>query len=363
MNEPEPTQLLHEVTSAQPVADGKSPGDQHAGMAALSPMPLGRLLARLPVGIVSFDRELVVDYANPAGQLYAPGTQAGQLVPEPFPTFSLRKFARRLFDLPPPGRQIVKSADGRVFELEGIQGDDGESALVLLHEVTSRERQRYAQEEFAANAAHELRTPISAIASALEVLRGGASDVPADLELFLGHIETQTMRLAKLVDSLLLLARVEAGEAAPSLQLVDVAPLIADIAAALEPSEGVAVRVSCPEDLRTLADPVLLHQAVWNLAVNAVAHTTRGEVVLSGRDLGRMIEIEVRDTGPGIADEHRQHVFDRFYRAERFERGFGLGLPISREIARALGGTLTLESDPGVGTRVRLQAPSAHVVA
>lgn len=343
-------------------ADSELPSDLPPAAGALGSIPLQRLLARLPVGVVSIDRDLIVDYANPAGRFYAQAF-AGRLLPEPFPEFSLRKFASRLFDIPTPSLQLVASSDGRVFELDGIQGGNRDSALLLIHDVTTRERQRFSQEEFAANAAHELRTPISAIASAMEVLQGGAKEVPADLELFLGHIETETARLAKLVDSLLLLSRVQAGQATPSLQLVDVAPLIADIAAALEPSDGVAVRVRCPEDLRTFADPDLLRQAVWNLAANAVTHTPRGEVVLTGRDLGRMVEIEVRDTGPGIDEVHRQHVFDRFYRVTRFERGFGLGLPISREIARALGGTLTLDSDPGEGTRVRLRAPSARLVA
>jgi signal transduction histidine kinase len=113
-----------------------------------------------------------------------------------------------------------------------------------------------------------------------------------------------------------------------------------------------------------LTDPDLLRQAVWNLATNAVAHTPAGEIRLSGRDLGRLAEIEIRDTGSGIPPDARPLVFDRFYRVQRrVDGGFGLGLPLSQEIARALGGTLILDSDPGVGTRVRVHVPSARLVA
>ena len=124
------------------------------------------------------------------------------------------------------------------------------------------------------------------------------------------------------------------------------------------------VRIDCAGEVAMLADADLLRQAVWNLAANAVDHTRAGGVCLTGRDLGAMAEIEVRDTGTGISADERAQVFDRFFRANRrIGKGFGLGLPISQEIARALGGSVTLESEPGVGTRVRVHVPSARLVA
>ena len=330
----------------------------------LKGLPLRRLLSRLPVGIVSLDKDLTVDYVNPAARVFVTAVKVGALLPDPFGDFSLRKFARRLFTDTPPVRQLVETSSGRLLELDGIAGDEQERALLLLQDVTARERRRRAEHEFAANAAHELRTPIAAITSALDVLKDGAKDIPADRDLFLGHIERETARLARLVGALLLLARIQTGQEQPSLRLVDVAPLLEDVAAELEPQEGVQLRVECGPAVAMLTDADLLRQAVWNLATNAVRHTETGEIRLSGRDLGRMAEVEVRDTGSGIAPDDRAQIFQRFFRAQRrVDGGFGLGLPLSQEITRALGGTLILDSEPGVGTRVRLHVPSARLVA
>lgn len=339
-------------------------GEPTAAHPPLESAALNRLLGRLPMGILSIDRELTVEYLNPAARVFVRGARVGAMLPEPLSSFSLRKFAQRLFGPTPPTRRVVESSSGRLLELDGIPGGDRQSALLLLQDVTAHERTRRAEQEFAANAAHELRTPIAAIRSALDVLEGGAKEIVEDRDLFLGHIGRETTRLTRLVEALLLLARIQTGQEQPSLEIVDVGPLLEAVAAHLEPQDGVAVLVSCPSEVTMLADADLLWQAVWNLAANAVGHTRSGEVRLTGRDLGGLAEVEVRDTGTGISDEERAHIFDRFFRAHRRSgTGFGLGLPISQEIARALGGTLTLESEPGVGTRVRVHVPSARLVA
>jgi signal transduction histidine kinase len=327
-------------------------------------LPVRRLLARLPVGVVSVDKDLTVDFVNPAARVFVRAVRTGGPLPDPFEELSLREFARRLFTNVPPARQVVEDSSGRLLELDGLAGDEQKSALLLLQDVTARERRRRAEHEFAANAAHELRTPIAAITSALDVLKGGAKEIPADRDLFLGHIEQETARLARLVASLLLLARVETGQEQVSLRLVDVEPLLHDVAAALEPQAGVVIRVECAPGVAVLTDDDLLRQVVWNLATNAVRHTMSGEIQLLGRDLGRITEIEVRDTGSGMAPEEQARIFERFSRAQRrADGGFGLGLPLAREIARALGGSLSLDSEAGVGTHVRVHVPSARLVA
>jgi len=352
---------------AEPHEEGEDEtegGEEPPSSIVLRTFPLRRLLHRLPMGVVSVKQDLTVEFVNPSARVFIPRAGVGTLLPDPFPDFSLRKFTRRLFTSTPPVRQLVETPSGRLLELDGIPGGGNENALLLVQDVTTRERRLRAEQEFAVNAAHELRTPIAAITSALEVLGSGAKEIPADRDRFLGHIEREAARLARLVGALLLLARIQTGQEQPSLQLVDVAPLLEDIAAQLQPLEGVAVRVDCAPRVAMLADADLLRQAIWNLATNAVTHTASGEIRLSGRDLGRMTEIEVRDTGSGIPSDARAQVFDRFYRVERrVDGGLGLGLPLSQEIARALGGVLTLDSEPGIGTRVRVRLPSARLIA
>src|SRR5262249_53208413 len=165
----------------------------------LKGFPLRRLLGRLPVGIVSVAQDLTVEFVNPAARVFVEGARVGGLLPDPFPDFSLRKFARRLFTATPPVRQVVEIPGGRVMELDGIPGGGMESALLRIQDVTARQRRQRAEHDFAANAAHELRTPIAAITSALDVLSSGAKEIPSDRDRFLEHIEREARRLARLV--------------------------------------------------------------------------------------------------------------------------------------------------------------------
>jgi signal transduction histidine kinase len=324
---------------------------------------VGRVLAQVPIGIVTVDANLRVEYLNPAARVYLGGGTVGALLPDPLPRFSLRKFAGRLFGPSPALREIVETPSGRFLEVEGIHAGATSSAVLILQDVSARERQRRAERDFVSNAAHELRTPIAAINSAVEVLLGGAEASAADRELFLGHIGRESARLERLADALLLLARIQTGQEQPTLELVEIAPLLEDVATRLEPSAGVALHVRCGPAVLALSDRVLLRQAVWNVAANAARHTKSGSIVLYGRDLGSVAELEVEDTGSGIAPADRERAFERFSRGGRPPGGgAGLGLSIAREIIGALGGSIHLDSELGQGTQVRLRVPSARVI-
>jgi signal transduction histidine kinase len=329
----------------------------------LDDLALGRLLGRLPIGIVSLSSHLGIEYLNTTALAYVGPCKVGELLPEPWPAFSLRKFAARLFTDAPASKRVIEAGSGRLLEVDGIPAGEARTALLLLQDVTARERHSRAEREFVANAAHELRTPIAAIASAVEVLQSGAKEQPADRDLFLGHIERESDRVGRLAAALLQLARIQIGDRVIALRLVEVKPLLEDIGRELEPRDGVEVSIACEQGLSALADQDLLRQAVLNVAENAVRHTITGVVELACRDKGRSCEIEIRDTGPGIAGHEQEHVFERFFRANGSAKGgFGLGLAITREIARALGGTLEIDSTPGEGTRVRLRLPAVRVV-
>jgi len=231
--------------------------------------------------------------------------------------------------------------------------------LAVFRDVTIREQAERAERDFVTNAAHELQSPLAAIVSAIEVLQAGAKDGP-ERDVFLTHIEWGADRLARLVRTLLVLARTQIGLEAPRDEVVELCPLLHDVRASL-PSSSVELEVYCPQDLAVLTNRELVEHAVVNLAENAAKHTKEGRVVLSARELaGGVTEICVSDTGPGISAAERPRIFERFYRGDpNGAPGFGLGLAIVRAVADALGGELELDSRVGAGTIVRLRIPHA----
>ena len=321
-----------------------------------------RALMRLPQGVVLVDSTLLVDYANPAAErLLGVGSPGGPL-PDPWPEFSLRDLAASLFRPDPPSGGTLVETDHHFFWVEGVPPGTAETAIVIVDDVTERERARQSEREFVENAAHELRTPLAAIVSVMDVLDSGAKDIPETRDRFLKHIRVQSERLSRLATSLLVLARLQTGVEQPRLTVVPVLPLLEEIAGRLDPAEGVEVSVRGSELTGALADRDLLHRAVANVAENSAKHTKTGEIVLEAVANGTTIQIEIRDTGPGMSEEEQERAFHRFYRSSNGTDGFGLGLAIAEEAVLGLGGTIELESEPGSGTRVCVVVPSAKII-
>jgi len=320
-----------------------------------------RALMRLPQGIVLVDSALLVDYANPAAERLL-GIGTGDPLPDPWPEFSLRELAGSLFGPEPRTAGTLIETDHHFFWVEGVPQGTAETAIVIVDDVTERERMRQSEREFVENAAHELRTPLAAIVSVMDVLDAGAKDVPETRDRFLKHIRVHSERLSRLATSLLVLARLQTGVEQPRLTVVPVRPLLEEIAARLDIEHGVEVSVRAPAQTGALADADLLHRAIANVAENSAKHTRAGEILLEARGYGTTTEIEVRDTGPGMSEEEQERAFHRFYRSSNGTDGFGLGLAIAEEAVRGLGGTIELESEPGEGTRVRMVVPSARII-
>jgi signal transduction histidine kinase len=240
----------------------------------------------------------------------------------------------------------IRSADGEVV-----------GAVAAYWDLTERMRLARAEREFVTNAAHELRTPLAALASAVEVLQSGAKDDPDQRERFLAHIEQQSERLQRLVRSLLLLARVQTLQEEAEREAIPVYSLLESVAD-LGPAGRMRIARGCPPETRVLTNRDLAEQALINLVSNAAKYARSGEIVLSGQTQNGVVALEVADSGPGMTGEQARRAVERFFRGNEDVEGFGLGLSIAQQAAEALDGELQLESD-GDGTRARLVLPLA----
>src|SRR4051794_11477464 len=258
---------------------------------------LESLLDRLDDGVLLVDRDRGIEYAN--GRARELLGVDGRLddVGDAATARALDALVGDLFGTRQTGRTRLELGD-RALIVSGIPpAADGDAAIVVVVDESERERNQRVQREFATNAAHELRTPLASIVTAVEMLRTGAKDDPDALDEFLDMIARESDRLTRLTRALLVLARAEAHEEQPRLTPVEVAPLLEQVAAALPRPPGVDVGVDCPPALAIAGDADLLEQAVTSLASNAVRYTPTGSVTMRGRRENGHVVIEVADTG------------------------------------------------------------------
>jgi two-component system OmpR family sensor kinase len=255
-------------------------------------------------------------------------------------------FARRLRRLETAAERI---AAGR-FD-EPIR-DAGADEVGQLARAFDRMRERlatldHARREFIANASHELRTPLFSLGGFLELLTDEELDEETRRE-FLTTMREQVDRLAKLATELLDLSRADAGQLRVErdpLALAGPAETVVDEFAALAVAGGRLLELTVEEGPRVFGDEQRVLQICRVLVENALVHTPPGTRVRVRAGAGLLA---VEDDGPGISADEAPHVFERFYRAEgRLASGSGLGLAIACELARAMGGSLELESEPG----------------
>ena len=243
-------------------------------------------------------------------------------------------------------------------------------ALTLVTEALATERElagyRSADTErarFVSTVAHELRTPLTGLSGYLELMLDGRVDDPEIQREFLERGRAIVGSMAALVDDLLEVSRLESGTLALELGPFSVADALNAVSASLLPialDRGAELQVSAPPRLRSATgDKRRFEQIVTNLAANAIKFAGGRPVELAGRFEGPIAVTAVRDEGPGIAEEDRQRIFERFYRMADHApiTGTGLGLPIARDLARAMGGELEIASVLGVGSSFVLVLP------
>jgi len=337
-----------------------------------------RLAAAVPDPLVVFDRSATVVQANPAAGA-AFGSLRGVDLRLRFRAPEMQELIRLALDdatHPAPVDYVERAPIERLFRVAASPVGDGTGLFVLVFRDQSEARRiDRMRADFIANASHELRTPLASIAGFIETLRGPARNDPKAQARFLEIMQAQTERMARLIDDLLSLSRLETKPlAAPgqSVDLVQVVAGVADSLAHLAAEAGVAVERDLP------AGPVLaagtrdeLTQVFENLIENAIKYgRSGGRVVVSlarapAPDEGGRAQVEatVRDFGPGIAEEHIPRVTERFYRVDaetsRAQKGTGLGLAIVKHILTRHGGRLSIASQPGQGAAFTVRLPAA----
>ncbi|MFA0753937.1 MAG: hypothetical protein IMHGJWDQ_001718 [Candidatus Fervidibacter sp.] len=242
--------------------------------------------------------------------------------------------------------------------------------LLVARDLTELKRLERIRRDFVANVSHELRTPISTFRSLVEALLIGGADDPQVRDRFLQALVEEAERMGRLVDNLLELARVEAGQRKWRWQTVSVSQVAREVAARLRPqaaAKGLTVTVHVPDSLTVQADPDALTQILFNLLDNAIKYTQQGEVSVTAERVaaseGEWVVIHVRDTGIGIPPEHLPRIFERFYRVDKARSrqvgGFGLGLSIVKHLVEAHKGKITVQSRAGEGSTFSVWLPVA----
>jgi two-component system OmpR family sensor kinase len=263
-------------------------------------------------------------------------------------------------------------ADGQLDRR--VPGDDARTEVgrvaralnTMLERIEDAFAQRDATEarlrRFVSDASHELRTPLAAVTAYAELFDRGASGRPEDRERVIAGIRSESERMGRLVEDLLLLARLDEGrplERKP-VELVGLAGEAVHAATAVGPAWPVELVAARPVEV--VGDDVRLRQVFDNLLANVRAHTPPGTParMTVGEDDGHAV-VEVADEGPGLAPEEAGRVFERFYRADpsrsRTHGGTGLGLGIVAAIVAAHGGDVRASSEPGDGARFTVRLP------
>jgi len=240
----------------------------------------------------------------------------------------------------------------------------GRGAVLVLHDITDLRKADQIRRDFVANVSHELRTPLTAIKGYAEALMDEPDDEEAR-QRFLEIIHRHAARMERLVQELLRLARLDAGQEAVEYAPCDIQALVSSVMADFEPliaeKHQHADAAVAPEARVLVVDPAKMHDILRNLVENAVNYTPDGGTITVSAALeGDRHVLTVRDTGPGLPEEDLTRVFERFYRVDKSRArpgGTGLGLAIVKHLVQVMGGTVTAANQRGGGAVFTVRLP------
>ncbi len=274
----------------------------------------------------------------------------------------------------PVEKELVTEGQGetmlnmRATALKDVAGNRI-GTLLVLSDVTLLRRLETVRQDFVANVSHELRTPVTSVKGFAETLLDGAMNDPATAERFLKIIVRQASQLESIIRDLLELSRLEQSSAQTldrqATPLAGILKNAAELCQARAVERGVTISVSCEEGLIADVHAGLLEQAIINLVDNAIKYGAIPEqpvVQIDARRKDGAVIISVRDSGNGIERRHLDRLFERFYRVDKGRSrelgGTGLGLAIVKHIVLIHKGTVTVESEPGLGTTFTILIPA-----
>ena len=338
------------------------------------------LIGGLPGPAIVLDRDGRVIAFNEAATTLAPSLRRGEpaLITLRMPELvdAIRRASKRhepqrveFFERVPLDRWF--EAFVTPVKLAGVNDTQADILLMTFNDLSPLRRVEEMRADFVANASHELRTPLAALLGFIETMQGTAKDDTVAREKFLAIMQGQATRMARLIDDLLSLSRIELNAHLQPNTAVDLAPIVRQVVDGLlmlARDREVEIKVAAsPEPLIVLGDRDELIRALENLVENALKYGAAGKRVditlaraqtCAGAPEAR---VAVRDYGPGIAPEHLPRLTERFYRVDvadsRAQGGTGLGLALVKHVLNRSGGRLTIESTLGEGATFIMHMP------
>ena len=269
-----------------------------------------------------------------------------------------------------PSEKLLTLQD-RVYQVDAspVFSEDTVSGVVLLlFDITEKQKAEQLRREFTANVSHELKTPLHSISGYAELMSHGIAK-PEDTRSFSGQIYSEAQRMIQLVEDIIRLSQLDEGTGVDNPENVDIYRIAQEILDSLtvEAREAQVTTELKGASLTTVSVPHLLRGMLRNLCDNAIKYNRPGgTVTVTIISDGEYPCISVEDTGIGIPKEHHQRIFERFYRVDKSHSkavgGTGLGLSIVKHAAIALGAQLELDSEPGAGTTVTVRLPGRQAL-
>ena len=332
-----------------------------------------QLAAAVPDPIVIFDKRGTARYANPAAISAFGQIPAGTMLTHKFRTPEMQKIIEGALRETRAGslEYIERVPLERAFKVAVLPLQDATLFMIHFKDQSETRRIDRMRADFIANASHELRTPLASIAGFIETLRGPARNDEKARESFLQIMQTQTSRMARLIDDLLSLSRIEMKPFARTGEKIDIGEIVGSVVESLNhlaQDLGVTVNFEPPkEKMLAPANRDELIQVLVNLLENACKYGQSGQRVDVSIDLSSdgptpEVTVTIRDYGPGIAEEHIPRITERFYRIDgetsRVKNGTGLGLAIVKHILTRHEGRLSVRSRLGEGASFTIHLPA-----